>query len=187
MERQLGPSELSVISWVSAIEGCPLSEVPLYSFIIWATYYFFYSGHNFLKPSLLPRLSQPRSNSHLCSRVIATSLPGEANISTAVRARILDWCKSCYETEAFRRIIQLQLRQDTLSSLTNGYQASVWGETSVWGEALETRLNAWFTHGSWGRGWGDLELDRRYEQMLFPIFQFACFSRVTPDFATFTR
>ena len=30
MERQSGLSELSVISWVSAIEGCPLSGVPLY-------------------------------------------------------------------------------------------------------------------------------------------------------------
>ena len=31
MEGQSGPSELSVISWVSAVEGgCPLSGVPLY-------------------------------------------------------------------------------------------------------------------------------------------------------------
>ena len=30
MERQSGLSELSVISWVSAIQGCPLSGVPLY-------------------------------------------------------------------------------------------------------------------------------------------------------------
>ena len=31
MEGQSGLSELSVISWVSAIQGCPLSGVPLYS------------------------------------------------------------------------------------------------------------------------------------------------------------
>ena len=31
MERQSGLSELSVISWVSAIQGCPLSGVPLYT------------------------------------------------------------------------------------------------------------------------------------------------------------
>ena len=31
MEEQSGLSELSVISWVSAVEGCPLSRVPLYS------------------------------------------------------------------------------------------------------------------------------------------------------------
>ena len=30
MEGQLGLSELSVISLVSAVEGCPLSGVPLY-------------------------------------------------------------------------------------------------------------------------------------------------------------
>ena len=30
MEGQSGHSELSVISWVSAVEGCPLSGVPLY-------------------------------------------------------------------------------------------------------------------------------------------------------------
>ena len=30
MEGQSGLSELSVISWVSAFEGCPLSGVPLY-------------------------------------------------------------------------------------------------------------------------------------------------------------
>ena len=30
MEGQSGVSELSVISWVSAVEGCPLSRVPLY-------------------------------------------------------------------------------------------------------------------------------------------------------------
>ena len=29
MEGQLGLSELSVISWMSAVEGCPLSGVPL--------------------------------------------------------------------------------------------------------------------------------------------------------------
>ena len=30
MEGQLGLSELSVISWVSTFEGCPLDGVPLY-------------------------------------------------------------------------------------------------------------------------------------------------------------
>ena len=30
MEGQSGPSELSVISWVSAFQECPLSGVPLY-------------------------------------------------------------------------------------------------------------------------------------------------------------
>ena len=30
MEGQSGLSELSVISWVSAIQGCPFSGVPLY-------------------------------------------------------------------------------------------------------------------------------------------------------------
>ena len=30
MEGQSGLSKLSVISWVSAIQGCPLSGVPLY-------------------------------------------------------------------------------------------------------------------------------------------------------------
>ena len=34
MEGQSGLSELSVISWVSAVEGCPLSGVPLYMYII---------------------------------------------------------------------------------------------------------------------------------------------------------
>ena len=31
MEGQSGLSELSVISWVSAVEGCPLSGAPLYT------------------------------------------------------------------------------------------------------------------------------------------------------------
>ena len=31
MEGQLGLSEMSVISWVSAVEGCSLCGVPLYS------------------------------------------------------------------------------------------------------------------------------------------------------------
>ena len=31
MEGQSGLSELSVISWVSAFEGCPLGGVPLYN------------------------------------------------------------------------------------------------------------------------------------------------------------
>ena len=31
MEGQSGLSELSVISWVSAVEGCPLSGHPLYN------------------------------------------------------------------------------------------------------------------------------------------------------------
>ena len=30
MEKQSGLSELSAISWVSAVEGCPLSGIPLY-------------------------------------------------------------------------------------------------------------------------------------------------------------
>jgi len=30
MEGQSGLSELSIISWVSAFEGCPLTGVPLY-------------------------------------------------------------------------------------------------------------------------------------------------------------
>ena len=30
MEGQSGLSELSVISWVSTVQGCPLSGVPLY-------------------------------------------------------------------------------------------------------------------------------------------------------------
>jgi len=34
MEGQQGISELSVISWVSAVEGCPLSGVPLYVIIV---------------------------------------------------------------------------------------------------------------------------------------------------------
>ena len=29
MEKRSGLSELSVIPWVSAVEGCPLSRVPL--------------------------------------------------------------------------------------------------------------------------------------------------------------
>ena len=32
MEGQSGLSELSVISWMSAVQGCPLSGVPLYNF-----------------------------------------------------------------------------------------------------------------------------------------------------------
>ena len=32
MEGQLGLSELSVLLWVSAVEGCPLSGVPLYKY-----------------------------------------------------------------------------------------------------------------------------------------------------------
>ena len=102
--------------------------------------FFFYSGHNFLKPSLLPRLSRLRSNSHLCSRVIATSsliITGEASISTAVRARILDQYKSCYVNWSLPECNSITA--DTLhSSLTNGYQASVWGES------LETGLNEWW-------------------------------------------
>ena len=31
MEKRSGLSELPVISWVSVVEGCPLSGVPLYS------------------------------------------------------------------------------------------------------------------------------------------------------------
>ena len=31
MEGQSGLPELSIISWVSAVEGCLLSEVPLYT------------------------------------------------------------------------------------------------------------------------------------------------------------
>jgi len=30
-DMQLGLSELSVISWMSGVEGCPLSRVQLYS------------------------------------------------------------------------------------------------------------------------------------------------------------
>ena len=30
VEKQLGLLELSVLSWVSAVKRCPLSEVPLY-------------------------------------------------------------------------------------------------------------------------------------------------------------
>ena len=33
MEKRSGLSELSVISWVSAIEGCPLSGAPLYTVV----------------------------------------------------------------------------------------------------------------------------------------------------------
>ena len=33
MEGQSGLSELSVISWVSTIQGCPLSVVPLYTIL----------------------------------------------------------------------------------------------------------------------------------------------------------
>ena len=35
MEGQSGLSELSVISWVSAFEGCPLGGVPLYTQLSW--------------------------------------------------------------------------------------------------------------------------------------------------------
>ena len=38
MEKQSGPEGLSVISWVSAVEGCPLSGVPLYILIMQYTY-----------------------------------------------------------------------------------------------------------------------------------------------------
>ena len=31
MAKRSGHSEMSVISWVSAVEGCPLSGVPLYT------------------------------------------------------------------------------------------------------------------------------------------------------------
>ena len=31
MEGQSGLSELSIILWMSAVEGCPLSRVPLYN------------------------------------------------------------------------------------------------------------------------------------------------------------
>ena len=34
MEGQSGLSELSVISWVSTFQGCPLSGVPVYCFIL---------------------------------------------------------------------------------------------------------------------------------------------------------
>ena len=34
MEGQSGLSELSVMLWVSAIQGCPLSGVPLYVTIL---------------------------------------------------------------------------------------------------------------------------------------------------------
>ena len=34
MEKQSGPKSLSVISQVSAVEGCPLSGVPLYMQVI---------------------------------------------------------------------------------------------------------------------------------------------------------
>ena len=37
MEKRLGLSQLSIISWVSAVEGCLLSEVPLYNIIIQCT------------------------------------------------------------------------------------------------------------------------------------------------------
>ena len=35
-EGQSGLSELSVTSWVSSVEGCPLSGVPLYTQWLWA-------------------------------------------------------------------------------------------------------------------------------------------------------
>ena len=38
MEGQSELSELSVISWVSAVEGCPLSGVPLYIHCICGQY-----------------------------------------------------------------------------------------------------------------------------------------------------
>ena len=34
IERQSGLLELSVISWVPAVEGCQLSEVPLYYILL---------------------------------------------------------------------------------------------------------------------------------------------------------
>ena len=37
MEGQLGLSESSVISWVSAVEGCPLSEVILYTVLAYTS------------------------------------------------------------------------------------------------------------------------------------------------------
>jgi len=37
MEKRSGLSELSVISWVSAVEGCPLSGVPLYYVALFTT------------------------------------------------------------------------------------------------------------------------------------------------------
>ena len=44
MEMQSGLSELSAISWVSAIEGCPLSEVPLY--VVIALFFFAHMNLN---------------------------------------------------------------------------------------------------------------------------------------------
>ena len=50
MEEQSGLSELSVISWASAIQGCPLSGVPLYYNIFCANMYILnnegWNGHN---------------------------------------------------------------------------------------------------------------------------------------------
>ena len=53
MEGQLGLSELSVISWVSTFQGCPLSGVPLYN--LSATMYWLQTNYDivFLFPCCL--------------------------------------------------------------------------------------------------------------------------------------
>ena len=46
MEKQSGLSELSTISWVSAVEGCLLSGVPLYCKSVQLTIIGTYLGFN---------------------------------------------------------------------------------------------------------------------------------------------
>ena len=50
MEWQSGLSELSIISWVSAIQGCPLSGVPLYTISIKTTLQFYWLRSGVVSP-----------------------------------------------------------------------------------------------------------------------------------------
>ena len=58
MGGQLGLSELSVISWVSAFEGCPLSRVPLYNLKggIKTTFLLWHSAASVTTPSQIKEL-----------------------------------------------------------------------------------------------------------------------------------
>ena len=70
MEGQLGLSELSVILLVFAVEGCPLSRVPLYQFstILVAVCYYWQMN---VKPVHIPS-----SNSECTSNTVCTSAVG---------------------------------------------------------------------------------------------------------------
>ena len=71
MEIQSGHSELSVISQVSAVEGCPLSGVPLYAYTGQHVGNFIMCAH-----IIYSDIDECTSSSHNCGTGICINTPG---------------------------------------------------------------------------------------------------------------